>query len=52
MLKNNRNNDIKLFATDVDKTSIEYASAGVYNASITADVSVERLNKFFNQIEV
>ncbi|OFX18910.1 MAG: hypothetical protein A2033_12235 [Bacteroidetes bacterium GWA2_31_9] len=49
MLKNNRNNDIKLFATDVDKTSIEYASAGVYNASITADVSVERLNKFFNQ---
>lgn len=50
MLKNNLENEIKVFATDVDKSSIDLASAGVYNASITADVSVERLNRFFNQI--
>lgn len=50
MLKHNITNDIKLFATDIDKSSIEYASAGNYNASISADVSQERLNKFFTQI--
>jgi len=50
MLENNLNNDIKIFATDVDKTAIDYASSGIYNASITADVSIERLNRFFSQV--
>lgn len=39
--------DIKVFATDIDKESIEYASAGIYPESIAADVSQERLNDFF-----
>jgi two-component system, chemotaxis family, CheB/CheR fusion protein len=49
MLEHNLTNDIKIFATDVDRSAIEYASIGVYNASITADVSIDRLNRFFIQ---
>ena len=49
MLQHSLENKIKIFATDVDKTAIEYASMGVYNASISADVSPERLNRFFIQ---
>ena len=50
MLANKLNNEIKIFATDIDKSSIEFASYGVYSASVTADVSSKRLNKFFNQL--
>jgi two-component system, chemotaxis family, CheB/CheR fusion protein len=50
MLKNSLHNEIKIFATDVDKSAIEYASAGTYNASLTADVSPDRLHKFFTQV--
>ncbi len=49
MLQHSLENKIKIFATDVDKTAIEYASIGVYNASISADVSPERLSRFFIQ---
>ncbi len=41
--------DVKIFATDVDKSAIEYASNGIYSASISADVSPDRLNRFFSQ---
>jgi len=41
------NNDIKIFATDLDKKSIEYGSMGLYPESIVADVSVERLKSYF-----
>jgi len=43
----NISRDIKIFATDIDKESIEYASAGVYTDSIVADVSEERLKNYF-----
>lgn len=49
MLQNDIKRDVKIFATDVDKTAIEYASNGFYSASITADVSIERLDNFFTQ---
>lgn len=39
--------DIKIFATDIDKTAIEIASIGNYPTSIAADVSVERLQRYF-----
>ncbi len=39
--------DIKIFATDVDRDAIEFASAGVYPESIAADISPERLSRFF-----
>lgn len=39
--------EIKIFATDLDKDSIEWGSTGFYPESIVTDVSVERLKKFF-----
>ncbi len=39
--------DIKVFATDIDREAIEFASNGVYPESIAADVSGERLAKYF-----
>jgi two-component system CheB/CheR fusion protein len=38
---------IQVFATDVDASAIETARAGVYAGSIVADVSPERLSRFF-----
>jgi two-component system CheB/CheR fusion protein len=40
---------VQVFATDVDSHAIEQARAGVYPASIDADVSPERLARFFAQ---
>jgi len=45
--EHNRRNDIKIFATDIDKDAIEFASHGLYPESIAADVSPERLAKYF-----
>jgi two-component system, chemotaxis family, CheB/CheR fusion protein len=39
--------DVKIFATDLDKVSIEYASRGLYPKSIAADVAPELLARFF-----
>ncbi|MEP7306226.1 MAG: chemotaxis protein CheB [Acidobacteriota bacterium] len=38
---------MQLFATDVDRRAIDVARAGVYPANIAADVSGERLARFF-----
>jgi len=40
---------VQIFATDIDREAIDHARAGVYPASIVADVSPERLAHFFNQ---
>jgi two-component system CheB/CheR fusion protein len=40
---------VQVFATDIDSRAIEHARAGVYPASIAADVSPERLARFFSQ---
>ncbi|HAN77016.1 MAG TPA: chemotaxis protein CheR [Bacteroidales bacterium] len=47
MLANELENEIKIFATDVDRNATEYAGQGIYSASIMADVSPERLKRFF-----
>ncbi len=47
MLENKLNNEVKIFATDIDQSSIEFASIGNYSESIVADIMPERLNKFF-----
>src|SRR5207237_177993 len=41
--------DVKIFATDVDKVSIENAGRGLYPKSIAADVAPELLARFFVQ---
>jgi len=41
--------DVKIFATDVDKVSIEYAGRGLYPKSIAADIAPELLARFFVQ---
>ncbi len=41
--------DIRVFATDLDDRAIELARRGVYPASIQADVSHERLDRFFTR---
>ncbi len=40
---------VQVFATDIDRQAIDQARAGVYPASIAADVSAERLAQFFTQ---
>jgi two-component system CheB/CheR fusion protein len=46
-VKSAKNLSLKIFATDLDKDAIAKARAGVYPANISADVSEERLRRFF-----
>lgn len=39
--------DVQIFATDIDREAIDMARTGLYPDSISADVSTERLNRFF-----
>jgi two-component system CheB/CheR fusion protein len=47
MEKLKRHLGIQIFATDIDKSTIDAARAGIYPASISADVSPDRLKRFF-----
>ncbi len=38
---------VQIFATDIDPRAIEFARAGLYGASIAADLSAERLERHF-----
>ncbi len=40
---------VQCFATDVDRRAVDTARAGIYPANIAADVSAERLARFFVQ---
>jgi two-component system CheB/CheR fusion protein len=40
---------VQVFATDIDHESIEKARAALYPANIAADISPERLSRFFTQ---
>jgi two-component system CheB/CheR fusion protein len=42
---------LTVFATDLDKDAIDKARQGVYPANIAADVSPERLKRFFAKVE-
>jgi two-component system CheB/CheR fusion protein len=42
-----RQSTVQIFATDIDQDSVEKARYGVYPANIAADVSPERLARFF-----
>lgn len=40
---------LQVFATDIDKKSVDHARSGLYSDSIIADVTSERLSRFFVQ---
>jgi two-component system CheB/CheR fusion protein len=42
---------IHVFATDVSEEAIDHARLGVYPVSIAADVSAERLRRFFTRVD-
>jgi two-component system CheB/CheR fusion protein len=42
---------IQLFATDLNETAVERARAGVYGKNIAEDVSPERLQQFFEEVD-
>jgi two-component system CheB/CheR fusion protein len=42
---------VQLFATDVSESAVERARAGLYPESIAADVSAERLRRFFTRVD-
>jgi two-component system CheB/CheR fusion protein len=42
---------VQIFATDVSETAVEQARSGIYSASIAADVSPDRLRRFFTRID-
>jgi two-component system, chemotaxis family, CheB/CheR fusion protein len=42
---------LQIFATDLDRDAVEKARLGVYPANIAADVSPQRLRRFFQQEE-
>jgi len=42
---------VQIFATDINEKGIERARAGLYSKSITADVSPERLRRFFTEAD-
>ncbi len=42
--------DVKIFATDVDRHAIAVASEGIYTQSIVADVPPEMINRYFTKM--
>ncbi len=50
-LKPPQNYSLQIFATDLDRDAIEKARTGIFPASIAADISPDRLKKFFLPVE-
>ena len=46
-IKKRKNLTLQIFATDLDVDAIEKARKGIYPASITSDVSPDRIKRFF-----
>jgi len=46
-----KNFSLQIFATDLDKDAIDKARVGIYPPNISADVSEDRLHKFFSKEE-
>lgn len=42
--------DVQVFATDIDEDAIGFARTAIYPATITADVSPERLERYFDEL--
>ncbi|MEI6435545.1 MAG: chemotaxis protein CheB [Bacteroidota bacterium] len=46
-IKKHKNLTLQIFATDLDHEAIEKARKGIFSSNITADVSPDRINRFF-----
>jgi len=46
-VKHSKNLTLQIFATDINRDSIEIARKGVFSSNIIADVSSERISQFF-----
>ena len=44
--------DIKIFATDLDKNSIDFAGTGLYPDNIASDVKAEYLSQYFTRKDI
>jgi two-component system CheB/CheR fusion protein len=44
-----KNISVKIFATDIDSAALALAGKGLYNESITKDVSPQRIERFFSK---
>jgi two-component system CheB/CheR fusion protein len=51
MREKNINREVKIFATDIDTKSLEYAGVGLYTDSVASDVSAQRLSRYFTRKE-
>jgi two-component system CheB/CheR fusion protein len=51
LIKNQRDIDVKIFASDINKTALDQAAKGVFTTNIEKTVSNERLNNFFDKDE-
>jgi two-component system CheB/CheR fusion protein len=49
LIKNQREIDVKIFATDINRTALDQAAKGVFSGNIVKTVSEERLNNFFDK---
>ena len=49
--KIDKTNQLQIFATDLDQDAIAKAREGFYPANIAADISEERLNRYFEPVE-
>ena len=47
MAQTKKNLSLQIFASDIDREALKYAREGIYPPSIAADVSEERLARFF-----
>jgi len=50
-IKHYKNFTLQIFATDIDIDAIEIARKGIFNLNIVADVSPERISRFFTKEE-
>jgi two-component system CheB/CheR fusion protein len=50
-LNSKKNITLQIFATDIDKDAIEKARKGFFNTNIAANVSPERISRFFTKEE-
>ncbi len=50
-LKPVQNFSLQIFATDLDRGAIDKAREGVFSANIEADVSAERLSRYFVEVD-